>query len=229
MSSCPEGYIDAPKDHFYDLMNAISIEDGSKPTIRVVPGFSDVMVDDVLGKGKFLNTFGTINQLCSAILLSDSPAVADVYDSPVGKDRDEVVERVTMLRDAQVLDGLRILDLGCGRPVFALAATALGATVYTADLDPIEDKPGELSESHIQVNLRDPQAAEAIEEVSGNELDVVTECIIDMLPWQTHAISAPSDSQLVSIANKLLRVGGNLTMLSGFTHNSTGYTKLEPS
>lgn len=228
-NSCPSGYENAPRDHFHDLKNSISVPGESGPLMRVIPGFDDLMPDKVLGAGKFLNTFGTVDQLCSAILLSSNPVVAEIYDQPEGEERDVVVERVRQLRESQVLDKLRILDLGCGRPAFALAATALGATVYTADLEKVEDKPTELTERHIQVNLRDINAVDTIKEVSGENLDMVTESIIDVLPWQPANMFAPLDIEIIAIANRLLRIGGNLTMLSGFTHNSTGYTRLEIS
>lgn len=178
-----------------------------------IPGFEDVLGGELLGEGTYHNTCGTVRQLCGAIALSGHASATEMLQLGSSDDRDEVTQRVAKLRFDQVLSGMRILDLGCGVPYFAAAATALGATTYTADAEDFTARFPDQPERHIVVDLREEEAVEKIREKAGDSLDYVTEQIISPLPSQ-HYLAQPSRFAILDIAKPLLRRGGILLALT---------------
>jgi len=91
------------------------------------------------------------------------------------------------LREAQILSGMKILDLGCGLiPTFARCARKLGADVYTVDLKSAQDlqfdeqyfttKERELeANNHVCGDLSNSATIDRIINISGRDFDLVTE------------------------------------------------------
>jgi hypothetical protein len=84
------------------------------------------------------------------------------------------------LIDKRVLNGMKILDFGCGEiPTFASGARKLGAESYTIDIvDPsriLEEKyKKEILDYHIFLDLNDKNALEIIKDRTGGEFDLTT-------------------------------------------------------
>jgi len=167
-----------------------------------VGGFEDI-VGEPLGVGFYYNTAGTIYQLAIALSLSQNPAIAEGLTE--SKTPEEIIKE---FREGQVLAGLKVLDLGCGKnPSFALAAKAMGAEVYTADAEDLsQDIKGRL-DGHVVVNFNDPEAAEEITGVTGGQFDLVTENIVDALPFS--GTTAPESEAISRIGGALLKEGGH--------------------
>jgi len=195
-----DGFQKTGRGGFIKLINAISVAGVEHSWDQAVPGFEDVTGDAYLGTGNVYNTFGSVIQLGSALTLSAHPEVPEVSAERASKDPEEVAARVARLRKAEVLKGVRIIDLGCGKPNFALAATALGATVFTADLEPLGDHYGEQVHRHITVNLCEPEAVSTIEARTGTNLDMATESIIDLLPRQSLKLRKPRLDEILKVA-----------------------------
>lgn len=205
----PEGFREKSVTSFSRFVSRLTFDDGSLMSFAI-PGLEDVLHGKMLGEGKYHNTVGTINQLCGAIAFANHPVANNMLSLDRSRDnRAEITRRVAILRDEQVLDGMRILDLGCGVPYFAAAATALGGTTYTADAEDLTGHFPEQSERHSQVDLREPDAVDEIRRTTGESFDFVTEQITAPLPSQDH-VSAPSRFAIVNIATPLLRSGGLL-------------------
>jgi hypothetical protein len=170
-----------------------------------IPGFEDVL-DEPLGTGLYYNTAGSVYQLTLALSLSENPAIAG---SLVDKSKNPAA-RVKEFREAQVLSGLKVLDLGCGKnPSFALAAKAMGARVYTADAQDLDPGIKSQLDEHVIVDLNDPRAASRIEEAAGRQFDLVTENIIDAVPLSGVDVKAPEEATLNRISEPLLKEDGH--------------------
>jgi len=121
------------------------------------------------------------------------------------------------LRRAQVLSGMKMLDLGCGFPIFARASRRLGADVYTVDVASAdtfeydeqffsaEDRALEVSR-HIQLDLNDETAVETLLRATGGGFDLVTEAYLEA-GWfhEGRSVSCHSGKK---IAMGLLKKGG---------------------
>jgi len=136
-----------------------------------------------LGQSTIFNSPMTTDQIIFAMLLGGHPLVLELLEKEFGwKDFDPAP-----LREARVLAGMKILDLGCGiKPLFARVARKLGADVYTVDVIPADcfpdyflshskkDKQDEIAK-HIQLDLNGDGAVEEIKKRSGGGFDLVTE------------------------------------------------------
>lgn len=151
-----------------------------------------------IGNGQIYNTSGTQHQFLTALAMSEHPEV----DRLIQEGGREEYLNMADLEDKKVLDGLKILDLGCGyRPTFARLTRWLGAEVYTADLigseefeyDPIfhdretgksyeKDCPLNLRsaeiDNHIQGDLYKDRTLEEIMKKSGGDFDLVSSSFV---------------------------------------------------
>jgi len=144
-----------------------------------------------IGRSSTDNTPNQIDELAFALSLSQHPEIERMLSDPELKDityspfsceipskLDSLAKR---LQESAVLNGKRILDLGCGyEPAFADCSRRLGADrVYTVDIVPSEklwvrsDKQKEVVEDHIQLDLRDPNAYDILRERTGANFDLV--------------------------------------------------------
>lgn len=208
----PDGFKEPATPSYIKAVRALaSFDEGS---MLEMPGFDDVIGERFLGSGLYSNTCGIVNQLCGAIALSEHPLIPEVFALGRSVDLEEASSRVKRLRSEQVLDGMRILDLGCGVvPYFAAAARSLGATTYTADAEERGERFPQLGDTHVKIDFRQPEAVDAIRDVTGDSLDLVTEQIIAPLPSQYY-LAPPSYLSILDIARPILRKGGILSALT---------------
>lgn len=174
----------------------------------VVDGFEDVLPTDPLGAGFWYNSWATTTQLVFALSIFPNPNIQKIINQPhVLTSRDTIAA----LRQQQVLSGLKFMDLGCGRvPSFALAARALGATVYTADYGMLQGADEASLSSHIIVDFNDPNAPEKLMRATGGKFDLVTEHIVGgTLDSPDHLIT-PEPETILKISDGLLKKGGYL-------------------
>lgn len=161
-----------------------------------------------IGDGTYTNTGLSSNQLIFAMLLSGHPLVMKLLEEDVTLKTFDPEP----LRRAQILQGMKILDLGCGdKPAFVRVARRLGADAYTVDVTPAnalesygmsnDDKELELSR-HIQLDLREACAAERIASLTGVDLDLVTEALLKS------GLGSYRFSGGKALAMKLLKNGG---------------------
>lgn len=209
----PKGFKEIPDSpHFFalkrklvlnELANREDIAPGSEPfSVLVIRGFEDVLGGERLGGGRFHNTFGNVIQLLQVLNLSKHPLIRNLKET----DKVSGTEFVRTMREAQVLKGVKIVDLGAGGAYFARAVQALGATVVTVDAEG-KEFPGI---AHVQTDLsRTTDAVEKILAVSDGKFDMIVEHIISPLPYQQ--IHGPSRDAIVAIAQKILKRGGYLS------------------
>lgn len=220
-------YKERSSSDFSKIVSAITIDDPKEPGSLVVPGFEDVTGTEFIGSGRFYNTFSVIFQLGAALTLSETPTISSIKTLPRQQDPPFALETIERLRAEKPLDGARLVDLGCGKPVFAATAVALGATVFTADLETMsEQQHTALVQNHSVVDLCDPDAAEVILEKTKGPVDFVTENIIDLLPRQISTLKRPELEDILRIGDALLTTGGVLTSYSYSALPMAGYERL---
>ncbi len=186
---------------------------GRQETVEVVEGFEDVLLEP-LGAGYFYNHASSVYQLAFALSVATHPAVAEVVRDAKSKDLSPH-DAVRDLRESQVLAGMRIIDLGSGvYPGFAIAAKALGATAYTADVIDLTPEIKASLDGHVVVNLNRSDAPAMLEEATGGDFDIVTENIIAPVPGQAYNPIMPKVEPIQRIGNTLLNSGGHLFCLS---------------
>ena len=183
-------------------------------------GFSEVM-----GKSTAFNGPLTSRQFAVALHLSCHPEVKKLLHNKICGGFDP-----GPLRRAQVLSGMKILDLGCGFPIFARASRRLGADVYTVDVASAdtfeyderffsaEDRTLEASR-HIQLDLNGENAVETILRITGGDFDLVTEAYLEA-GWfhEGRSVSCHSGKK---IAMELLKKGGVHFNADAFGNNIT--------
>lgn len=175
-------------------------------TPQVISGFED-LIDEPLGADLVYNTQGTAHQLAFALSLSSHAAVDRVMDANstlAGEDA------VRVLRHEQALSGIKIMDLACGLPTFALAARSLGAVVYVADIRKPADKYISQLNGFVHVDLNAANAAVRIKRETGGDFDLVTENIVGPTPNAPEEISEIDPKKIELIAAMLLKSGGYL-------------------
>lgn len=172
-----------------------------------IVGFEDVLTgprnsEGLFGTGDVYNSRTATEQLAFALSMAEHPAIADTLYASRG------AEVIHALRAAQVLKGMRILDLGCGLEAnFARAAKALGATVFAADALPLDLTIAMQIDGHLRVDFTHLQAADEIARQTGGNFNIVTENMIGPVP-ESGDVHFPELSDLLYIANATLAEGG---------------------
>lgn len=189
-------------------------EPGKLVERRGVGGFEDV-VGEPLGVGFYYNTAGSIDQLALTFSLSPNPAIAE----KLADGSRDPAKMISEFREGQVLEGMKILDLGCGKsPSFALAAKAMGAEVYTADAQDLAPEVKKQLYGHVIVDFNNPDAAAEIEGATGGQFDIVTENMIDAVPLSGPKVDLPDRDTVERISNPLLKEGGHAFLMTDKTH-----------
>lgn len=139
------------------------------------------------GGHTYVNTPVTLHMFTLGLGMSKHPLVDVLSQGKSSVDFESFGEYLTQLSEAQVLKGLRILELASGpRPMLARMSRALGATVYTADTLPasefsVYEKYRDSQEAHIerkyhiQINLNDYEAPSKLIEITGGNFGYLTE------------------------------------------------------
>jgi hypothetical protein len=173
--------------------------------VRVVDGFEDVLKEP-FGAGFFYNTPNSVYQLAFALSISQRPDAKDF----LGTRELSASDIVKTLRDRQVLTDMKILDLGCGHAEFALVVKALGAKVYTSDVEDLDRKVKAKLERHIVINLNQSNAIEALQDATGSNFDLVTENIVGLTPMSRRRVNQPDPQRILQVGTPLLKRGGYL-------------------
>ena len=125
------------------------------------------------GGGTYYNTILSVFQITSALALSKHSLVEELIKE-YPRDSSQKKHWFDRLIDDRVLEGVQSLDLGCGLiPTASRALRALGAVVYTVDLEPsdkfqIEGKwinssyAQQERDCHIVMDFTKPNARERI-------------------------------------------------------------------
>src|SRR3989338_1127256 len=184
-------------------------------TVDVVDGFEDIL-QGPLGDGLFYNTNGTVYQLAFALSVALTPEVGKIMQDASLANSSDVIK---VLRDRQVLSGLKILDLGSGTVEFAVAAHSMGAEAYTADVEDLSKTKKSHISGHQIINLRKEATAEELVQAFGNNFDLVTENIIGGVPFSD--VKPPEPRTIEHIAEVLLKQGGYLYNNYGIQHGSS--------
>lgn len=148
------------------------------------------------------NNPSTTDQITLVLALSEHQLLEKIVELPLirersDKDRNRYREWITAIENEKVLQGMKVLDIGCGlKPAFARSTRILGADVHTVDFyssDKFEVYHGNESyrssftpeqriievERHIQLDLRSENAFAQIKERTGGEFDFVTASHVD--------------------------------------------------
>lgn len=164
------------------------------------------------GEGLFYNTYGSGLQLLFALAMSRDPLIEKVVNDVKFKDLRNFDAAVFIKR--QILRGMKILDIGCGRlPSFARVARQMGADVYTVDRISADDffegldMPPEQKEQerikHIKLDIDDQRAVQKILEATNGNFDLATEASLeDDRGWNNDEVQGKD------IGSKLLKKGG---------------------
>lgn len=188
-----------------------------------VPGFEDVLekagiTHGLIGEGRFYNTASSVGQLAVAISLSKSAAAREILNNQSLASGKEVIHA---LREGKILEGMSILDMGCGpQPGFGLAAQALGATVHGVDVRPLPGNVSRMLGSYTEVDLSSSDAMSKLQKNIEPGLDHVSECIIGYIPG-TAGPTPPDVHTTIGIADALLIEGGML-----YRHPNTTMVKV---
>jgi len=165
---------------------AILMEKLERKGFGFIPGFEGKYTGMYrpLGGSTVENSPMCSDQIEFAMLLSGHPLVESFVQ---GENLTPFNFNPEPLYEAQILRGMKIMDLGCGHePTFARCARTLGAEVYTADLISAEDfefdseylnQPQRETEKshHIQTDLSATDAVEIINRISGGDFNLTTE------------------------------------------------------
>lgn len=173
--------------------------------VEVVDGFEDVLPEP-LGAGFFYNTPTSVHQLNFVLSVASHATI----DALLADKTIPPSEFIKDLREKKVLSGLKIIDLGCGRPFFAIAAQALGARAYTTDIEDISERDKKYIERHTILNLNQPNAIDALLDSTGGDFDIVSENIIGSTPGMRRNVSVPKPERITDIAGALLKQNGYL-------------------
>jgi len=174
--------------------------------VNVIDGFEDIF-DEPLGAGYYYNTLPSTHQLAFALSLSRHPAVKDC----IKNHELAASEIIKKFKETKVLSGIKALDLGCGgKPYFAVAASLMGAKMYTADVEEIDSKFKRYIERHILVNFNQPNAIEVLHDGTGGDFDIVSENIIGTVPDMQRYVKKPRKQRIIEIGAALLKKGGYL-------------------
>lgn len=184
-----------------------------------------------VGTGSIYNTQLTKTQFFISLALSNHPLMLEVSKLPIDTDGREIMPTQQLI-DAQVLAGIKIIDLGCGHvPAFARLTRWLGADTYTADIisaDTFEydkfpdqnwparstsskrDFPDWLRnqdfEKHIVCDLRKKESLDLLLERTKGEFDMVTEAHVNSgANYEGKLIYA---GDIEPVAEKLLKCDG---------------------
>jgi len=136
--------------------------------------------------GPLYNSRTTLYQFIYVLAMTQHPLVKEI----VGRSKDNKLEDqldAAQLVKAKIMQGMKILDLGCGiKPVFARCCRALGAQVWTVDAKPAvhfefnrelftrEQREIELL-NHININLVAAEAATIIQQKTGGNFNLAIE------------------------------------------------------
>jgi len=131
---------------------------------------------------RVFNTACTAYQFVMALVYSKHPLIKYIMS-------DESIKRSNFepepLVEAKILEGTKILDLGCGLvPSYARCCRGLGAKVYTVDVIPVKHFIGmeklskeyrdEELKNHIQVDLNKKESIKKINSISDGNFDIVS-------------------------------------------------------
>ncbi|MBX7148024.1 class I SAM-dependent methyltransferase [bacterium] len=184
------------------LKDQIAVKGG----FEVVTGLEDGAVPGVpavLGGGLVYNSYDTVRQLFQALALVDPEIVDAALNPDLHPDRSDVARLI----EAQVLAGMRILDLGCGPDtIFARLARAMGAEVWTVDMLPPDriGPEGSVERAfYLQMDLSNRYAAARIYEATGGNFNLVTQAHLN-----SDAEPVMEVPNLPRMASALLRDGG---------------------
>ncbi|HEY1645695.1 MAG TPA: hypothetical protein VGF75_04970 [Candidatus Saccharimonadales bacterium] len=174
----------------------------------------DGYVSPGLGDGLLYNHPQGILQLVIALSVAPDKRIDDALDV---EPRLMSHQLVRVLRDNQVFEGFRLIDLGCGlKPGLALASKALGAEVHTVDSLPLSEQYSSLVDSHTTLDLCDPNGPDRLVEVTGGNLDFVTSNIIGVVYTDDNAgLIKPNTAQLERYGERLLRTDGHAVFECG--------------
>jgi len=209
----------------FDLPNLQRIESCICRNDGTVVGFQDILQGPhnntgAFGTGDVFNSRTAPEQLAFALLTCEHPALPATLNTGSSE------QVVGLLRASQVLEGMRILDLGCGIEAnFGRAARALGATVFTADVLPLDSALAKQLNGHVVVDFTHPQAAAKIAEQTGGNFDLVTENMNAPVPESGHA-RFPKLPDLLYIADAVLADGG--IFFAGLRGAAQHYTPTAP-
>lgn len=138
----------------------------------------------LLGENSIYNTHLTTYQISFAMAMSNHELIEKLL---VSKIKSPFYFNPEPLKEAQILKGQKILDLGCGlKPSFARTARKLGATVYTVDLqsankfysleNTFTSEELELERTnHLKVDLDNPEITNLILNKTKGDFDLVTD------------------------------------------------------
>jgi hypothetical protein len=183
------------------------LTDGGYLIIPYLRGYTGI--GETLGGDTFYNTTLAARQFIWLLATVDDPLVnqladRDCYRQSSSHERVENVQAIVdQLSRQKVLQGLRVLDIGCGMiPSFARCSRAFGAEVWTVDClfsaDSFEPSPSALERSfHIKGDIQEEGTIIQLLESSGGSFDIVT-----------HAHLERDRSKPDFDAFRLLRVGG---------------------
>ena len=183
--------------------------------LGMIDGVQDFKGVRRIGTSTIHNSPLASDQFAFALILSQHPLVLRSLDDDF---LDAESFDANPLRDAKVLEGMRILDLGCGyEPTFARSTRYLGADTFTADIIPASDLRYRscMDESflssedanHIELDLGNPDALERLLDRTGGRFDLVTLAHLDTgTMYKEREMYGPGNIQ--EIAFELLKKGG---------------------
>src|SRR3989344_3702815 len=145
-----------------------------KAKVEVVDGFED-LIGGPLGEGFYFNSPGTGYQLSFALAIAPNIALDEALRDASLVHSHDIVK---ILREKQVLKGLKVVDLGCGPAELVVAMKALGATSYGVDTGDLRSDRLPQIDGYIDVDLNSDQAVQRIVGASNGKFDLVTENIL---------------------------------------------------
>ena len=167
-----------------------------------------------LGYGSTNNMYSTVHQIFSAFAISGHPLVDGRISDGTFFDEKSIKRFI----DQKVLEGLKVLDLGCGTwPVFARAVRVFGGTAYTVDLKESSEfyygpeheyrsGYGQIERAHhLAQDLTSESIVEKILELSRGNFDLVSWCFV--IP-NSSRVREPTLETLKDVSLQVLKEGG---------------------
>lgn len=166
-------------------------------------GFEDV-IPEGFGNGLYYNTSMSISQMVMALAVAPNPDIR----TTLAKTSDEgMIKTIATLRDKQVLEGFKLLDLGSGiLPGLAIASKSMGAEVHTVDGEAFKANYQDV-DSHTVVDILAEDAIEKVRQNAGDQFDYITCNVIGNVPGHP-SWKFPNELDIERWGAKLLKPGG---------------------